>query len=187
VWFRTSAGFRRSLSKLLFAANACALFFGAELPDAQPRFSAAPWLKERADLWKHRLKLTDWSVSVRLTPESELRPGTLGKIRWDSETKSAVISVLDTSAGKPVDIGVLRGMEDTLVHELIHLDLASLPRDDSSRTAEEYAVNRVAEALLELDRKDATSPQILTTAAPADLTRTTHQAAQPYAERIGHP
>jgi hypothetical protein len=45
-------------------------------------------------------------------------------------------------------------MEFTLVHELIHLELASLPRSDASRTDEEHAVNHMAEALLRLDRHE---------------------------------
>jgi hypothetical protein len=44
-------------------------------------------------------------------------------------------------------------MEDTIVHELIHLELASLPTTDTSRSDEEFAVNHLAEGLLELDRK----------------------------------
>jgi hypothetical protein len=47
----------------------------------------------------------------------------------------------------------LTAMEDTIVHELIHLELASLPTTDTSRSDEEFAVNHLAEGLLELDRK----------------------------------
>jgi hypothetical protein len=45
-------------------------------------------------------------------------------------------------------------MEFTMVHELIHLELASLPRTDASRRDEEAAVDRMAGALLRLDRPD---------------------------------
>jgi hypothetical protein len=48
---------------------------------------------------------------------------------------------------------MLQDMEFTVVHELIHLELSSLPRSDASRREEEYAVNRITEALLKLDRE----------------------------------
>ena len=41
-------------------------------------------------------------------------------------------------------------MEFTVVHELVHLQLSSLPRSDASRGAEERAVNQITEAFLEL-------------------------------------
>ena len=44
-------------------------------------------------------------------------------------------------------------MEFTIVHELVHLELASLPRSEASRSNEEHAVNLSAEALLRLDRR----------------------------------
>jgi hypothetical protein len=43
-------------------------------------------------------------------------------------------------------------MELTIVHELVHLELASLPRSEASRSTEEHAVNGIADALLALDR-----------------------------------
>jgi hypothetical protein len=43
-------------------------------------------------------------------------------------------------------------MEFTIVHELIHLELASLPRSEASRSEEEYAINHLASALLDLDK-----------------------------------
>jgi hypothetical protein len=48
---------------------------------------------------------------------------------------------------------MLDDMEFTVVHELIHLELSSLPRSEASRRDEEYAVNQIADALLALDRK----------------------------------
>jgi hypothetical protein len=47
---------------------------------------------------------------------------------------------------------MLDDMELTIVHELVHLQLASLPRSEASRSTEEHAVNGIADALLDLDR-----------------------------------
>jgi hypothetical protein len=85
---------------------------------------------------------------------SDLRPGTLGDINWDADKKTAIIKVLDASARGTGSDDALPDMEFTIVHELIHLELAYLPRTDDSRSAEEFAVNRLTEALLHMERRD---------------------------------
>jgi hypothetical protein len=63
--------------------------------------------------------------------------------------------VLDTSDYQTSSDATLRDMEFTVVHELIHLEFcASTRADQSSRADEEIAVNHIAEALLQLDRRD---------------------------------
>jgi len=107
-------------------------------------------------VWQHRLNLDDWNISVAVVRASDLKPRTLGNIHWDTGSKSAVIRVLD-----PVDYtlkgqAMLRDVEFTVVHELIHLELAPvlspLERTDANRRDEEHAVNHMADALLKLDR-----------------------------------
>ena len=113
-------------------------------------------MHEKLALWQQRLKLQEWSVSVIVSRPSELRQGTLGSIHWDAAKKTAVIRVLEVpeSASDQQKSAALSDIECTIVHELIHLDLALLPKTDTSRTDEEFAVNHLADALLELDRKD---------------------------------
>jgi hypothetical protein len=41
-------------------------------------------------------------------------------------------------------------MEVTVVHELVHIQLASLPRSEASRGQEEHAVTELTNALLKL-------------------------------------
>jgi len=50
---------------------------------------------------------------------------------------------------------MLKDMEFTIVHELIHLELASLPKSEASRSSEEFAVNRIADALIKLHREES--------------------------------
>ena len=88
-----------------------------------------------------------------MTHRSDLKPKTLGGIRWDKSKKSAVIWVLDPSDYRLPVPEMLHDMELTIVHELVHLELASLPRSEASRGSEEHAVNGIAEALLALDRE----------------------------------
>jgi hypothetical protein len=114
---------------------------------------ARTFLDERLVVWRQRLKLEDWQISIVLSPRGDLKPKTLGGIRWDKPKKSAVVWVLDASDYRLPFREMLNDMEFTIVHELVHLELASLPRSEASRSSEEHAVNGIAEALLALDRQ----------------------------------
>ncbi len=120
------------------------------MPDRTPL--AEQHLRARLAVWQGRLKLTDWRIYLRMVPATTLREGTLGNIRWDTPRKEATIRVLDPSEYSGAYDATLRDMEFTVVHELLHLVLSSLPRSEASRTDEEHAVNSMTEALLELDR-----------------------------------
>jgi len=111
------------------------------------------YVNERLAVWQQRLNLQDWKISVIMSHQSELKPKTLGNIHWESDKKTAVIRVLDASDYKLPFREMLDDMEFTVVHELIHLELSSLPRSDASRREEEHAVNQITDALLKLDRK----------------------------------
>jgi hypothetical protein len=114
---------------------------------------ARQYVTERLAFWQQRLKLEDWRISVVPARRSELKPNTLGGIRWDKTKKSAVIWVLDPSEYQTPFRATLDDMELTIVHELVHLELTSLPRSEASRSNEEHAVNGIAEALLGLNRE----------------------------------
>ncbi len=107
----------------------------------------------RLAVWQQRLKLQDWKIAVVMAHPSDLKPKTLGNIHWDADKKSAVIRVLDAADYQLGCRDMLDDMEFTVVHELIHLELSSLPRSEASRRDEEYAVNQIADALLALDRR----------------------------------
>jgi hypothetical protein len=113
---------------------------------------AQGYVVERLAVWQKRLKLDDWKISILMAHPSDLKPKTLGNIHWDADTKSAVIRVLNASDYQLGCHDMLDDMEFTVVHELIHLELSSLPRSEASRRDEEYAVNQIADALLALDR-----------------------------------
>lgn len=107
---------------------------------------------ERLAVWKKRLKLDDWDITVQMARASELKPRTLGNIHWDSDRKSAAIRVLDPADYRMTQEDMLKDMEFTVVHELIHLKLAPLlstvPRSEASRRDEEHTVNDIADGLL---------------------------------------
>jgi len=112
-----------------------------------------PYVTERLSLWQQRLKLQDWKITIVMAHPSDLKPKTLGNIHWDADKKSAILRVLDPSDYRMACHDMLDDMEFTVVHELIHLELSSLPRSEASRRDEEYAVNQIADALLALDRR----------------------------------
>ena len=70
-----------------------------------------------------------------------------------------MIRVLDASDYQMSFSATLKDMEFTIVHELVHLELSSLTRNFKSRSEEsvseeEHAVNRLSEAMMQLDRED---------------------------------
>jgi hypothetical protein len=127
-------------------------------PDAQERGELARrFVNEKLDEWRHRLGLEDWRISGVMTRRSELKHGTRGMVRWDKRKRSAVVWVMDAADYRVPVHEMLDDMEFTVVHELLHVALASLPRSEASRRSEEQAVNQIAEALLSLARDGRTS------------------------------
>jgi hypothetical protein len=151
------AGSRTFRIGCVFVLCACVSAFAQtttpELPTvAEQRQLAQRFVDERLAVWRQRLNLEDWRISAVLTPLNELAPKTLGGIRWDKTKKSAVIWVLDPSDYALPFREMLNDMELTIVHELVHLELASLPRSQANRGGQERAISGIAEAMLKLDR-----------------------------------
>src|SRR5579863_7369375 len=126
-------------------------------PSAHERsLLAETFAREKLSVWQKRLDLQDWDVALEVVRGTELKPRTLGNIHWDSDKKTAVIRVLDPADYRLPFHEMLDDMEFTVVHELIHLEIAPVlthfTRSDADRTEEEHAVNHMADALLHLDR-----------------------------------
>ncbi len=132
----------------IFAAQAFGSSTDSSARDAQ--VEATSFITERLAVWQDRMDLKDWHIRVELVRTDRLEPKTLGNIHWDSDLKSATIHVLSPEDYKLAHDAMLADMELTIVHELVHLELASLPRSDASRRVEEHAVNAISTALLKL-------------------------------------
>ncbi len=109
--------------------------------------------------WQRRLSLEDWEISAQIVRSSELKPDTLGNLKWNSASKTATVRVLN-----PVDYDlppaeIPTDIEYTVVHELIHLQLSVLPRDPGAKETEERVVNRITEALFALDKGSSYRPR----------------------------
>jgi hypothetical protein len=120
---------------------------------------AEKYLRRRLPLWQKRLNLQDWTVTLAMSHPSDLRRGSLGNVHWDADQKTAMIRVLDASDYQMSFGATLKDMEFTIVHELTHLELSSLTRNFKSRSEEsvseeERAVNRLSEAMMQLDHAD---------------------------------
>jgi len=114
---------------------------------------AQRFVDERLAVWRQRLKLEDWHISAVMARRVDLGPQNLGGIHWDKTKKSATIWILDPADYALPLQAMLDDMERTVVHELIHLELTSLPKSEAHRGSEERAVSGLAEAMLELERR----------------------------------
>jgi hypothetical protein len=154
-----STCFSGYLLPLLFIGLACASSAQpvTSSPTAHERtLVAESFTKEKLWMWQKRLNLQDWDISLEVVRSTELKPKTLGNIHWDTDKKTAVIRVLDPADYRMAFHPMLDDMEFTVVHELIHLEIAPVlshfTRSDADRGEEEHAVNHMADALLHLDR-----------------------------------
>jgi hypothetical protein len=125
----------------------------ANATDIEREAIAQRFVTQALATWQDRLNLKDWDIKVDLVRPSALEPKTLGNIHWDTNTRQASIGVLSAYDYTLPTPAMLEDMEFTVVHELIHLHLASLPRSDASRGVEERAVNELARALLRLAKR----------------------------------
>lgn len=149
------------LSVSIFVLTSCVQGQSATVPatavTAQERTALVEsFATEKLQSWQKRLNLEDWKITVEVARSSELKPRTLGNIHWDTDKKTAVIHVLDPADYKLPFPDVLADIEFTVVHELIHLELAPvlapMQRNDANRRDEEHAVNHMTDALLQLER-----------------------------------
>jgi hypothetical protein len=113
---------------------------------------AQSFIKDKLQFWQKRLNLQSWNIAIKLVRNSSLKPQTLGNIHWDAGSMQATIAVQSSYDYNVPLQDMLDDMEFTVVHELVHLQLSSLPRSDASRSAEEHAVNEITQALLNLAR-----------------------------------
>lgn len=118
---------------------------------AGSREFAQQYVTEKLAVWQQRLKLTDWRITWAMTRRTDLKPNTVGQIHWDKPSKQASILVMDSCDYKMPFEAMLDDMELTIIHELVHLKLTSLPHSEASRGSEEQAVNGLSEALFALE------------------------------------
>lgn len=106
------------------------------------------WLR----VWQKRLSLEDWDITAHIVRRRELKPDTLGNLRWNSADKTASIRILDPlDYDLPAD-EIPNDMEYTVLHELVHLQLATIPKAPGSKDVEERVVNGIGDALFSMEK-----------------------------------
>ncbi|MGE0451785.1 MAG: hypothetical protein AB7Q29_19585 [Vicinamibacterales bacterium] len=115
----------------------------------------------RCRYWQQVLRLQDWNVTVRLGRFHEMKSATAVAQVWTSCTlRDAVITLLDPDDFRPDHDAAMRDMDDSLVHELLHLhmkDLGVMKADGDDpptppEIAEERAIAALAAAFVRLNR-----------------------------------
>jgi len=112
-------------------------------------------LREKCAEWQAILRLQDWDIQVTIERASSFKiPGNEGECEWNIQYKTALIRILD-----PVDFPPYSkwpyDMEETLVHELLHLHFVpfdNFERETHEKNAVEQAINLITCALLRLKR-----------------------------------
>ncbi len=117
---------------------------------AQRELLAEAFVHQKLALWQQRMNMDDWKIKVELTRASDLEPNTLGNSNWDLDAKEATIHVMSPYDYKLPFQAMLDDMDVTVVHELVHIQLAALPRTQASRGKEEHAVVELTSALMNL-------------------------------------
>lgn len=113
-------------------------------------------LQQRLVYWQKKLNLSDWKIEAHIKRGRDMREDCAGSINWVLPNKQAIISILD-SVDYPDNTTGVQDMENTLVHELLHLHLAPIAEDSRENEHytlfEEWAINSIADALIDLERK----------------------------------
>lgn len=103
-------------------------------------------LDRQMRFWQKRLGLEEWSLAVQVVRQSALDKHTWGNAEWDPETRTGLIKVLDPRDYNLKGRELNHDMECTIVHELVHIQVAPLASpDDETR---EEVVNRIMTALI---------------------------------------
>jgi hypothetical protein len=109
--------------------------------------------------WQKRLDLGEWAVTTLIVRASDLKPDTLGNLKWNINNRTAIVKVLNPLDYELPASEIATDIEFTILHELIHLQLSALPHDGSSKLVEEKVVNRIGEALFQLEKGPSYHPR----------------------------
>lgn len=111
--------------------------------------------------WQRELRLSDWALHVSFKRRFELdADSNLAQISWNLDRKIATLLLRDPRDDEKVEHPhEARDVEKDIVHELLHLHLAPLgaydTKDQHRYTAEEQAIDLIAEALVNANRRES--------------------------------
>ncbi len=103
-------------------------------------------LERELKTWQKRMSMDDWNLSIQVVRQNLLEKNTWGGAEWDPAKKTGVIRVLDPSDYNLKGSELKLDMECTIVHELVHIQVA--PLDAKTEQQREDIVNRLMTALI---------------------------------------
>ena len=114
--------------------------------------------------WQRVLSLEDWHIHVQIVPITELEEATYAGSMRNRDTRVILIRVMRpedyakfsvATDGELKGKAITRDIEDSILHELMHLRLDALTTADDKHldVAEEYTVVRLTEALMGMRKK----------------------------------
>jgi hypothetical protein len=117
--------------------------FSGSSPIMQPSEAR---LERQLKAWQKRLGLEEWRIALHVVRLPALDKRTWGNAEWDTDTKTGTINVLDPRDYNLKGSELKLDMECTIVHELVHIQVAPLEAADENEREE--IVNRIMTALL---------------------------------------
>ena len=110
-----------------------------------------PSLPKLIKKWKSRLGLSHWTIEVAYYETLEMDdPGDFGSVEYNLLRRWAKIKILKPSAAVGKVISPIN-VEQTVIHELVHLVLAPVARKCEDLRALEHAVDDLTNALYKTD------------------------------------
>lgn len=132
----------RRLAAAVIAAGAL-LTPACSPPPRSPVAISDTRLVELCRDWRERLRLTNWAVTVTYKPLAEM-DGTLGNVTYDPRGLTGFIVIArDMVDARYPD----NGIEQTVIHELLHLHFHGHQDYKGDDVMEERAINCIADAL----------------------------------------
>lgn len=117
-------------------------------------YSTDEEVQESCEYWKKKLRLQDWIIKAGIYRERHMHFIGNGECEWQLKNKTATIRIIDP-IDYPENLIIDQDMENTLVHELLHLHFAPLYADTDDKSindAQEQAIDCIAQALVDLLR-----------------------------------
>ena len=116
-------------------------------------------LKERLKYWQHALRLDFWDITIKIGRMANMViKGVDGEITYSLPNAEADITILN-----PIDYNdsaFPQDMEETLVHELLHLHMATFEPADAEKVNSmlwERTIDQLAKVMVHLNDKNRKS------------------------------
>lgn len=110
-------------------------------------------LQERLAYWQKVLRLQDWTIRVAFRHVVDMEPGNEAEVDTNFPLKRAAIAIVYPDEYRS-RVGWPQEVEESLVHELLHLHLEpwQVEKGSLEYVLQEQAVESLAHALVELAR-----------------------------------